>query len=66
MKIAQTADYFITPAPVPSSVAVFSCACGATEVEYDVKDPAPPEWSTADDGSPRCPVCTAAASSREQ
>jgi hypothetical protein len=66
MKIAGTADYFITPAPVPSSVAVFSCACGATEVEYDVKDAAPPEWSTADDGSPRCPVCTAAASSREQ
>ena len=31
----RTADYFVTPAPVPCSVAVFSCACGATDVECD-------------------------------
>jgi hypothetical protein len=66
VKIVQTADYFVTPAPIPSSVAVFNCPCGATAAEYDAKDLAPPDWSTADDGSHRCPVCTAEASSREQ
>jgi hypothetical protein len=66
VKIARTADYFVTPAPVPSSVAVFSCPCGATEVEYDVKDVAAPEWSTDDDGSHRCPECTANAATRER
>lgn len=66
MKIAETADYFVTPAPVPSSVAVFSCPCGATAAEFDAKELVPPKWSTADDGSHRCPVCTAAASTRKQ
>src|SRR5512132_409292 len=66
MKIAQMADYFVTPAPIPSSVAVFSCRCGATKVEYDATEVAPPDWSTADDGSHRCPVCTAEASTRER
>lgn len=65
-KIAETADYFVTPAPIPSSVAVFSCPCGATAVEYDATEVAPPDWSTADDGSCRCPVCTAEALSRER
>jgi hypothetical protein len=60
------ADYFVTPAPIPSSVAVFSCRCGVTEVEYDAMEVVPPEWSTAADGSQRCPVCTAEASSRER
>jgi hypothetical protein len=66
MKIAQMADYFVTPAPIPSSVAVFSCRCGATQVEYDATEVAPPDWSTADDGSHRCPVCTAEALTRER
>jgi hypothetical protein len=47
VKIVQTADYFVTPAPIPSSVAVFNCPCGATAAEYDAKDLAPPDWSTA-------------------
>jgi hypothetical protein len=63
-KIVQTADYFVTPAPIPCSVALFSCPCGATAVEYDVKRVAPAGWSTADDGVLRCPACTAVASSR--
>jgi len=64
IKIAQMADYFVTPAPIPSSVALFSCPCGATAAEFDAKEVVPPDWSTADDGSCRCPVCTAEASSR--
>jgi hypothetical protein len=66
MKIAQMADYFVTPAPIPSSVAVFSCLCGATAAEFDAKEVVPPDWSTGDDGSHRCPVCTAEALTRER
>jgi hypothetical protein len=58
-KIAQMADYFVIPTPVPCSVALFTCPCGAHAVEYDVKRAAPTGWSTADDGSCRCPRCSA-------
>ena len=39
------------------SLVLLSCPCGANAVEYDVKRGAPPGWSTADDGSDRCPAC---------
>ena len=61
---AETAEYIVIPAPFPCSVALFSCPCGAKTVEYDVKRAAPTGWSTADDGSNRCPRCTAEAASR--
>ena len=34
-RIMPTADYFIIPAPVPCSVALFSCPCGARADESD-------------------------------
>src|SRR5207302_289121 len=40
-----------------TGVAVFSCACGATQVRYDTKGSSPSGWSTAADGSDRCPHC---------
>jgi hypothetical protein len=61
-RIATTAEYIVTPAPVPCSVAVFSCSCGAEAVEFDLKLVVPTGWSTADDGSARCPKCTERAS----
>lgn len=64
-KIASTADYFVIPAPCPCSVALFSCPCGAKAVEYDLKEVAPPGWSTSDDGVLRCPECSARVSARE-
>jgi hypothetical protein len=54
------ADYFVTPTPVPSSVALFTCPCGAIAVDYDLKEALPPGWSSAEDGSDRCPPCAAA------
>ena len=63
-RIAHTADYYVIPAPFPCSVALFSCPCGAKAVESDPKRVAPKGWSTTGEGSPRCPVCTAKASSR--
>jgi hypothetical protein len=55
----MTADYFLIPAPVPCSVALFTCPCGAHAVDYDPKDVSPPGWSKAEDGSQRCPRCSA-------
>jgi hypothetical protein len=46
VRIARTADYFVSPAPYPCSVAMFRCPCGAKAVEYDVKRVAPPGWET--------------------
>jgi hypothetical protein len=63
-KITQTVDYFTIPAPFPCSVALFSCRCGATAVEYDLEQTTPAGWSTAEDGSDRCPRCSAAAVDR--
>jgi hypothetical protein len=60
-KIAPTADYFVIPAPCPCSVALFSCACGATAVDYDLKQDLPPGWEAAEDGEFRCPRCSAEA-----
>src|SRR5215467_7763556 len=63
-RIVFTADYFVIPAPVPCSVAVFTCRCGAQTVEYDLERAAPPDWSSAEDGSTLCPRCSAAAAGR--
>ncbi len=52
------AEYVVIPAPVPCSVALFSCPCGAKAFE-DTKHVAPKGWSPADDGSVRCPACSA-------
>jgi len=57
-RIASTADYIVIPAPVPCSIAVFSCPCGAQAFE-DTKHVAPEGWSVSEDGSVRCPVCAA-------
>jgi hypothetical protein len=59
-----TAEYVVIPAPFPCSAGLFSCSCGATAVEYDLKRVAPEGWSTAEDGSCRCPRCTAEGASR--
>jgi hypothetical protein len=56
-RIDPTAEYIVIPAPVPCSIAVFSCRCGAQAFE-DTKHVAPEGWSTADDGTVRCPVCS--------
>jgi hypothetical protein len=58
------ADYFVVPAPVPCSVAVFTCPCGAKTVEYDLERASPPGWSSTEDGSTLCPPCSAAAAER--
>ena len=58
-RIVQTAEYLVIPVPFPCSVALFSCPCGAKAVESDTKHVVPKGWSTAEDGSTRCPVCTA-------
>jgi len=60
-KIARTADYFVIPAPVPCTVAAFTCACGARAFESDRTRGLPSGWSSAEDGSNRCPPCSAAA-----
>jgi hypothetical protein len=62
-KIAGTADYFVIPAPVPCTVAVFTCPCGAQVVEADREQALPPGWSTTEDGSSRCPRCSAGTAS---
>ena len=62
-KIAQTADYYAIPAPFPRCVVLFTCPCGAEAVESDLKRVAPTGWSTADDGSHRCPACFAESTS---
>jgi hypothetical protein len=62
--MAQTADYIVIPAPFPCSVALFSCPCGAKAFEYDPREVEPKDWSTAENGSLRCPACTAKAASR--
>jgi len=63
-RITQTADYFVIPAPVPCSVAVFTCPCGAQAMEYDLERPLPAGWSSTEDGSTLCPRCSAAAAER--
>jgi hypothetical protein len=57
-RMTSTAEYFVTIAPFPCGVALFTCRCGARTVEFDPKRPAPKGWATADDGSPHCPVCS--------
>jgi hypothetical protein len=64
VRIGQTVDHFVIPAPYPCSVALFTCPCGAQAVEYDVERVAPPGWEMGDDGLPRCPACIAEESSR--
>ena len=53
--IALTAEFYVTQATVPLCVAVFSCACGATQIECGLERPS--GWSTAADGSDFCPHC---------
>jgi hypothetical protein len=50
------AEVYVNQATVPLGVAVFICACGATRVHYDLTHD-PSGWSTAADGSDRCPRC---------
>jgi hypothetical protein len=63
-RIAPTADYFVIPAPVPCSVAVFTCPCGAKAMEYDLERALPEGWSSTEAGSTLCPHCSAAAAER--
>ena len=56
--IALTAEFYVNQATVPLGVAVFSCACGATRIEYGVECPS--GWSTNADGSDLCPRCAGA------
>jgi hypothetical protein len=53
--IPFTAEFYVNQASVPLGVAVFSCSCGATQVEYGLDRPN--GWSTATDGSDLCPHC---------
>jgi hypothetical protein len=52
-------EYHVNQAAVPLGVALFACACGATQVECDLRrSSAPDGWSIAADGSARCPHCS--------
>jgi hypothetical protein len=62
---STTAEFYVNQATVPLGVAVFSCACGATRVQYDLKRSSPSGWSTAADGSDRCPHCESSESGSE-
>jgi hypothetical protein len=53
--IPLTAEFYVNQATVPLGVAVFSCACGATQIECGLERPS--GWSTAADGSDCCPHC---------
>jgi hypothetical protein len=60
-------EYFVNQASVPLGVALFACSCGATQVQSDLSHNRPPEgWSTAPDGSARCPHCTNASEKATQ
>jgi hypothetical protein len=51
-------EYYVNQAAVPLGVALFTCNCGATQVECDLRRGSPPDgWSIAADGSARCPHC---------
>jgi len=53
--IPLTAEFYVNQATVPLGIAVFSCACGAVQVECGLERPS--GWSTAADGSDSCPHC---------
>jgi hypothetical protein len=54
----MTTEFYVNQATVPLGVALFSCTCGATQVECDLHHGSAPEgWSIAADGSVRCPHC---------
>jgi hypothetical protein len=55
--IVGTAEFYVNQATVPLGITVFTCACGATKVRPDLKRNVPSGWSTAADGSDRCPRC---------
>jgi len=57
-RIAGTVDYVVIPAPFPCSLALFTCPCGAKAVD-DPRHATPKGWTTAADGSVRCPACSA-------
>ena len=56
---STTAEYYVNQATIPLGIAVFTCRCGGTRVQYDL-DAAPTGWTTAADGSDRCPRCASA------
>ena len=56
-----TVEYVVTYAPIPFSFALFTCNCGATSVECDMRRAAPDNWTVADDGSHLCAHCAAIA-----
>ena len=62
---STTAEFFVNQATVPFGVAVFTCACGATRLQYDLKRSSPSGWSTAADGSDHCPHCASLRSDSE-
>jgi hypothetical protein len=52
-----TVQHFATFAPIPRSFAMFTCRCGASSIEHDVRRAAPKHWTIADDGSHLCAQC---------
>jgi hypothetical protein len=44
-----------TVLPLPLSVALYTCRCGASAVGEDLQRP-PRDWGEIE-GEPRCPVC---------
>jgi hypothetical protein len=52
---ASTAEFYVNQATIPLGIAVFSCECGATQVQYGVEVPS--GWLAAAGGSDRCPRC---------
>jgi hypothetical protein len=63
--IAGTAEVYVNQATVPISVAVLTCACGASCVQYDLRHGPPGGWTSAADGSDCCPRCASAEASAE-
>jgi len=53
---STTAEFYVNQATIPLGVAVFTCSCGGTRVQYDL-DTIPSGWTTAPDGTDRCPRC---------
>jgi hypothetical protein len=52
--------YGFIHASVPCAVALFTCRCGASTVEIDVRQEAPNGWLALAGGSHLCPPCAEA------
>jgi hypothetical protein len=52
-----TVRHGVIHASVPCSVALYTCSCGASTVEFDVRLPVPDGWSAVGNDTVLCPHC---------